>query len=36
MGVGVIRDQTLKRRDPNVSHALGCVGKSVVCYESIK
>jgi hypothetical protein len=28
MGVGVMRDQTLKRRDLNASHTLGCVGKT--------
>jgi hypothetical protein len=24
MGVGVMKDETLKRRDLNVSHTLGC------------
>ena len=28
MGVGLMRDQTLKRRDLNTSHTLGCVGKT--------
>ena len=28
MGVGVTRDQTLKRRHLNASHTLGCVGKT--------
>jgi hypothetical protein len=27
MGVGVMRDETLKRRDPNVSDTLGCEGR---------
>ena len=28
MGVDVMRDQTLKPRDLNVSHTLDCVGKT--------
>ena len=28
MGVGIMRDETLKRRDLNASHTLGCVGKT--------
>ena len=27
MGVGVMRDQTLKLRELNASHTLGCVGR---------
>ena len=38
MGVGVMKDETLKRRDLNVSHTLGCKTYSttvsqVVVYE---
>jgi hypothetical protein len=28
MGVGIMRDETLKRRDLNASHTLGCVGRN--------
>jgi hypothetical protein len=28
MGVSIMRDETLKRRDLNVSHTLGCPGKT--------
>jgi hypothetical protein len=28
MGVGIMRDETLKRRDLNSSHTLGCVGRN--------
>ena len=28
MGVGIMRDYTLKRRDLNVSHTLGYVGRN--------
>jgi hypothetical protein len=28
MGVGIIRDETLKRRDLNTSDTLGCGGKT--------
>jgi hypothetical protein len=28
MGVGIMRDQTLKRRDLNSSHTLGCAGRN--------
>ena len=28
MGVGIMRDYTLKRRDLNSSHTLGCAGRN--------
>jgi hypothetical protein len=28
MGVGIMIDKTLKRRDLNTSHTMGCVGRN--------